>query len=1038
MYRCVLIAACCLLGLAPGALAQSPTATIGGVVTDSTGAVVPAASVTILNAETGQVRRTTTSDGRFTAASLQPGRYTVTVQSAGFRTLTVQDVVLGANETRTLDLELQIGSIDESVTVEGSSLIDAETGTLGAHIDRHMVENLPLNGRSFNSLLALVPGAVLAKAAPGEDGQYSVNGQRTNANYYTVDGVSANAGVTPGSAVNRLSVAGTTPATTVLGGTNNLASIDAVQEVHVQTSTYAPEFGRMPGAQVSVVTRSGTNEIHGSLYEFLRNDALDANNWFANSRTLDKPPLRHNQFGGTVGGPILRDRTFFFVSYEALRLRLGLVGITAVPSPGARQRTPEALRGLIDAFPVSNGRSLGHAVSEFHATYSNPTTVDATSVRVDHTINSHVSLFGRYNYAPSEGRVRGEGFDSLNEVGHVRIDTDSLTIGSIQVLGARVTNDLRANVGRTRTASLYTTDDFGGARPLSDAELFPGPFDRSTTTRALQVEADAYFFVGKDALNRQRQLNVVDSLSVVAGSHQFRFGVDYRRIASVIDLNPYYFRTMIDVALRPIDVEVPLVEVYTNFADKVTPVFENFSAYAQDTWKVTPRLALTYGVRWELNPPPKDPYIEGAFLATVTGGPSSAQQLGPGEPRWKTTYTNFAPRVSAAYEARSTPGWETILRGGWGVFYDLGTGMARAPSIPSSYKAVGYAPYPIDDATLEPAPLQLTPPYGGTFNRVPAFASHLHLPRTYQVNLTVEQALGADQVLSLSYVGAFGRELLWNQVLVDPNPEFHEVRETINGATSDYNALQVHLERRLSHGLSALASYTWSHAIDTESSEFAVHPDAGVADPNADRASASFDVRHVVAAAIAYDLPTPRVPNVAKALLAHWSVDAIVQARTAYPVNVLSGSRLGPVFVGSGRPDVVPGVPAYLVDPNAPGGWRLNRDAFKPAPTNLVTGEQLRQGTLGRNALRGFGASQIDLALHRRVRVTGKLFGELRVEVFNLFNHPSFADPVARLNANAKFFGRSLSTLSNGLGGLNAIYQVGGPRSIQLALKLQF
>ncbi len=1033
MYRRVLIAVFCLLGLVPAALAQSPTATIGGVVADSNGAVVPAPSVTVLNVETGQVRRTTASDGRFTAALLRPGRYTVTVQSAGFRSLAIRDLVLGANERRMLDITLQVGPIDESVAVEGSSLIDSETGTLGTHIDRHLVENLPLNGRSFNSLLALVPGAVLAKAAPGEAGQYSVNGQRTNANYYTVDGVSANAGIMPGSSVNQLSAAGTTPATTVLGGTNNLASIDAVQEVHIQTSTYAPEFGRMPGAQVSVVTRSGTNELHGSVYEFLRNDAFDANDWFANSVMLDKPPLHHNQFGGTVGGPILRDKTFFFVSYEALRLRQGLVGFTPVPSLGVRQRTPEELLGLVDAFPVPNGRSLGHGASEFHTTYSDPSNVDATSVRVDHTLNSRVSLFGRYNKAPSEARVRS---DSLNEVDHVRIDTDSLTIGSIQLLGARVTNDLRANVGRTRTVSVLTLDDFSGARPPSDAELFPGPFDRSTTYRTLQVEEDIQLSVGKDALNRQRQLNVVDSLSLFADAHRFHFGIDYRRIAAVIDLNRYYLYTKIDIALRPIYVEVPLVGIGANYADKVTPAFENFSAYAQDTWKATPRLVLTYGVRWELNPPPTDPYIEGAFLATVPGDPSSVRLLAPGEPRWKTTYTNFAPRVSAAYEARGRPGWETIVRGGWGVFYDVGTGMARAPAIPSSYKKVGYAPYPIDDATLEPVPLQLTPPFGSTFNRVPAFASHLHLPRTYQVNLTVEQSLGADEVLSLSYVGAFGRELLWNEVLVNPNPEFGEVRETLNGATSDYNAVQVHLERRLAHGLSALGSYTWSHAIDTESSEFAVHPDAGVADPNADRASASFDVRHVFAAAVAYDVPTPRVASIPKALLAHWSVDAIVQARTAYPVNVLAGARLGPIFQGSARPDVVPGVPVHLVDPNAPGGWRINPDAFKPAPGNAISGLQFRQGTLGRNTLRGFGAWQVDVALSRRVRLSEKLSGELRVEVFNLFNHPNFADPVARLTS--KYFGRSLSMLSRSLSGLNPLYQVGGPRSIQLALRLQF
>jgi hypothetical protein len=336
----------------PG-LAQSPTATLGGRVTDEREAVVPEASVVVTNTETGLRRGTTTDgEGTFAVALLPPGRYTASVAREGFKTAEMVDVGLRAGERQSLRITLSPGPISESVTIEGTSLIETESPAVGARIERALLENLPLSGRSFTSILSLAPGVIQTRVNQGpqgavfEPGQFSVNGQRTHANYFTVDGVSANFGTVSTPVVNgHNTLSGNVPALSILGGTSSLVSVDAIQEVAVLTSTYAPEYGRTPGGQVAVVTRSGTNEFHGSLFEYLRSDALDAADWFVNSNSAaEKPQLRSNQFGGGFGGPILRNRTFFFVSYEGKRLRIGTFGPSLVPSIALRQSAPAWMR----------------------------------------------------------------------------------------------------------------------------------------------------------------------------------------------------------------------------------------------------------------------------------------------------------------------------------------------------------------------------------------------------------------------------------------------------------------------------------------------------------------------------------------------------------------------------------------------------------------------------------------------------------------------------------------------------------------------
>ena len=394
--------------------AYGQTAQLSGVVRDPSQAVVAGASLTARNDETRVERATlTNSEGVYDVPFLAPGTYTVTVQAAGFRPVQRTGVKLDVAQTARLDFALELTTVGESVRVTaGAPLLQSESATVSTVIDRDLIDVLPLNGRSFQSLIALTPGVVMTKATFGEQGQFSVNGQRANANYFTIDGAGANVGVSTGLTLVQSS-SGSLPGLGANGGTNTLVAVDAMQEFRVQTSSYAPEYGRTPGAQISIVTRSGTNQMHGSLFDFFRNDALDANDWFANANSLSKPELRQNDFGGVLGGPVLipklydgRNRTFFFFSYEGLRLLQPQVESTDVPSLEVRQQSPANIQPYLNSFPLPNRPATNYGFAPFVSSFSNSDTLDATSLRVDHSIGTRVTLFGRYNYAPSNTTAR--------------------------------------------------------------------------------------------------------------------------------------------------------------------------------------------------------------------------------------------------------------------------------------------------------------------------------------------------------------------------------------------------------------------------------------------------------------------------------------------------------------------------------------------------------------------------------------------------------------------------------------------------------
>jgi hypothetical protein len=1054
------------------ALAQS--ASVSGRVTDNSNAVIPDVEVEIRNTDTGVTQNTKTNrDGFYTFAVLNPGHYLMNVRKQQFQTVSVTGIILNVQDNLSRNFVLQVGSSAESITVTAAGYtINTTDATVSTVVDRQFAENLPLNGRSFQTLIYLTPGVVVTTSNIDDNGQFSVNGQRPVSNYWMVDGVSANIGIgaTGSSPSPGNGLGGALGSFSVLGGTNSLVSVDALQEFRIQTSTYAPEFGRTPGGQISIVTRSGTNQFHGTLFDYFRNDVLDANNWFNTAVTppLPKAEERQNDFGGTFTGPIVKDRTFFFFSYEGLRLRLPQTSLDTVPDanpadPLARQNAIAAVQPFLNAFPLPNGPqakdALGNpipGVFDFNASYSNPASLDAYSLRIDHKLSDKWSLFGRYNYSPSEILQHKGGGGPISELQSENITIQTATAGATWVISPTISNDLRFNYSRTNAESHFSMDNSGGAVPLTSAP-FPSPFTVQNANFQLFLVAlnDGFIELGNGQHQLQKQINIVDSLSAQRGSHSMKFGVDFRRLTPLFD--PPAYSLIVEFADVPSTVTGNYALTAPSSTIGATFLFRNLGLYAQDTWRAAPRLTLTYGLRWDLDFVPKS--INGPNFAAATGfdlNNLSNLALAPvGTPLYKTTYGNVAPRVGAAYQLSQSQDWQTVVRGGFGVFYDLAT------SEEGSLLLSGGQNYPFGSFTSNPpgtfplsasavAPLPIAPPNATNGGALLAFDPRLRLPYTLEWNVAFEQAIGRQQTISASYIGAAGRRLLDTAFVFSPNPNLAAAQLVTNKGTSDYHSLQVQFQRRLSRGLQALASYAWSHSIDTGSAgSTAVTSNALVASAiNANRGPSDFDIRTAFNAGITYDVPAPKANALMNAFLRGWSIDNIILARSAPPVTVASDIYNG-MFVetlnGSFtflRPDVVPGQPFYLHGAQYPGGKALNPAAFTAPPTDPKTGQFL-QGNLGRNALRGFGMTQWDFAVHRDFPIHESLKLQFRAEMFNVLNHPNFGLPDGLLSdptfgLSTSMLGQALNNGNLGGGAFDPLYQLGGTRSIQFALKLIF
>ena len=1027
--------------------AQTEGARISGRVTDQTDAVIPGAECKITNLETSISTITTTNqEGIYVIADLRPATYRLTIQKEGFRTVVQPSLQLYVQDAVNENFKLALGPVAE-ISVVTAPLLQTDSATVSTVVDQQVVQNMPLNGRSFQSLIALTPGVVFTSQNLGQ-GQFSSNGQYTDANYFMVDGVSGNFGAAVGMGQ---SMGGALPAFTAQGGTNGLVSVDAMQEFRIQTSSYAAEYGRTPGAQISIVTKSGTNQFHGNAFDYFRNDLFDARNYF-DRPPLPKPPLRQNDFGGTLGGPIVKGKTFFFFSYEGLRLRLPQTSSSAFLTTSARAAVAPVYQSILKALPLPDPAApvldptcdniQNPCQADITVAYSNPSSLDATSIRVDHNLTKKITLFARYNYAPSYDATR-----YWEELAYDHANTDTFTAGVTALLTPTKVNDFRANWSRHTGTYINSLTNFHGGEAPPTSVLYPpsSPY-RPDKGQALIFAPGGEVREGTNYSNVQRQLNFVDTFSWAVGVHQLKFGIDYRRLKpTAVDSTGYaVFPAYTDLVAGTTGT------ILLDAEDPFTVKINNFSLFAQDTWRVTNRLTLTYGLRWEINTPPvsansRQPLyvLEGIFDANAIAAVPGAL--------WQTRLGNFAPRIGASY--RVTP--RTVVRGGFGVFYDLGYGYAGESAVAFPYWreefVSGDLPFDVTQPAFQP------PPFSTTFDSnvlyTTAFDPHLQLPVTLQWNAAIERQLGAKQTLTATYLGSDGGRLVRGDRVVPLALTTSSNNVTVtairNAGYSHYNAFQLQFQRRMSHGLQALVSYNLAKSSDLGSSD-----ENGLSAQSVSEivlpplTPSDYDVRHSIAGAVSYEAPAPSWNRVGNAILRGWAVDSLVRVFSGPPINVTVGGLAPVAGFYSTQAEIVPGPPFWIADRSQPSGKALNPAAFSLPPVGQV-------GDFPRNGLRSpYSINQTDVALRRRFNLTERIKLDVRAEYFNVFNHPMFGLPGSQCAPDPRWtygggsinpdFGKVCSTANVDAGGgsggtgQSALYAPGGPRSAQFTLKLLF
>jgi hypothetical protein len=1031
------------------------TALLVGRVADSSGTVIVKARVELVDVDRNTKDKVQTNkSGLYVFPAIRPSHYRLEVSAPGYKSASTTLTIFVQDDIQQ-NFSLAAGSPLESVIIETNGTPVGTTGAVGTVVEQTLVRELPLNGRSLQTLFQLTPGVVITPTSFASQGQFSVNGQRTNTNYFIIDGVSANvaiaAGVNPGQ-----SAGGSLPALTAFGGTNSLVSTDDVQEFAVLTSSYAPEFGRMPGGQVSIVTRSGTNEFHGEVFDYVRNDAFDANDWFANRDNLKRAALRQNDYGGVFGGPILKDTTFFFTSYEGIRLRQPTSIESEVPSAAARNDAPTSIKPFLNAYPLPNGPDEGNGLAQATYAFSNPSSLDTVSLRIDHHIGESLSMFGRYDYSTSDRKQRGAAINSLSTVTDSHFGLQTLTAGLTYRSSSTFINDLRFNWSGSSASGRDQLDGFGGAVPFRSELVFPPPFKEENSVFQFLPAVNArirQLTFGRDVANVQMQTNIVANLSYQTGNHLLKAGLDFRSASPQTAPAVYVQQT----AFADIQSALNLNSVFIAVAASV-PVhstFRNYSAYSQDAWKVVDRLSVSYGVRWDYNPSPSGRGANGEqpFAIENVNNLPALSLAKPGTPIYHSTSNNFAPRLGFACEMRRSPRTESIVRAGAGLFYDLGNGPAGnvfdGTSFPFSAQKLFFGlPFPLSQEDASPPSIPALAPFRTTV----AFPSVLKVPYTWQWNFALQQSLGAEQTLNVGYLGASGHSLLRTEEYVGGvagvPTAFTQVLFTNNAGYSNYNALQVRFLRRASAGAHIIASYSFSHSFDNVSTDSIFNGIPGqFLNPSVDYGSSDFDIRHTATLGVDYAPKFEGNSHALSMLLGNWTIDSVAMIHSSPPVNVTVSRDIG-FGVYDFRPDLVPGTAMYVDDPSVPGGRRFN-------PLALSVSSAQQQGSLGRNLFRGFPLFQVDLAFQRNFRIAERISIRARVEAFNLFNHPSFSPEsgeMGTLDSSDRLFpqtgfGLSQATLAQGLAGgrpgtlgsgFSPLYQIGGARSLQLALKIGF
>jgi hypothetical protein len=1040
--------------LVPASLAaQTHRASVRGTIYDPRQAAIPAASISVTRLETGEVRTTTaSSNGEYAMSSLPPGDYEIKVEAAGFKNY-AQKIQLLVNQELRLDVDLRVGgpAIEDEVLSEPVPL-KKDSASLGTVIENSQIAGLPLDGRNFYELSLLVPGAVPpAQGSAGSvrgDFAFSVNGAREDANNFLLDGVY---NVDP-----KLNTFGVRP------------SVDAIREFEMLTSTYDASFGRNPGAQVNVVLNSGSNDFHGSLFEFHRNAALDARNFFAPA-SEPKPKYIRNQFGGALGGPINRDRTFFFADYEGTRSREGITRITNVPTALERAGNfSQSLFGIptnpFTGMPFNNGvipdvfiNPVGRAIANlyplpnrnvpFQNFVSSPILRDdndSFDARVDHKLTDRADLTFRYSFGdrdlfepftgPSLSLVPGFG-DTVKR--RSQNGMGALTL----VLTPNLVNESR--VAFSRVAASVAQE----ASVLNSEVGLPTISPRERDLGLSFITITGFSPLGDEGNNPQNSVTNVyqflNNASYVHGNHLFKFGADlrfsqqnaFRDVESRGRLQFSPFFQLTGSALGDLLLGFPLLTSVARVDNPQKIRTESYNFFINDSYRVTQRLTLNAGLRYEYNSPPVDADDRANVYDVATGSLVRVGTNGVPRSGFEADKNNFAPRVGFAWSVSE----KTVLRAGYGVYYD------QSPLAPAEAL---YFNSPFFDNniffSLPRFPLTLNNPFPSFFP-FPLPDSALAIQRDLRTgymqhwNFNIERQLGSRSVLEVAYVGSKGTKLLTardiNQpqpsalppglpLVPRPDPRFDDIDLLESRANSNYHALQARFQQRLTRGFSALASYTWSKSIDDASNFF-----SSAGDPNfpqnsydvaAERGRSNFDVRHRLSFSYSYALPFRKPGDGFMANLVNgWETFGIVTLQSGRPFTVallseIDNSGTGRSILGFGandRPNVV-GNPD-LSNPTTQQWFNTAAFAF-PAPGTF--------GNAGRNILEGPGFQNVNMSLLKNTRFNERVNLQFRAEAFNLFNHPNFNLPDNFLGSPT--FGRITSARD--------------PRHIQFGLKLLF
>jgi len=1032
---------CGLLLSAWPARSQSLRGSIVGRVTDASKRPLPNADVVLVDEETNRKRTAKTSaNGEFAATLLPAGRYYVETSVAGYRQFSCV-VALLINQEIHIEIPLLPEKSVERVEVSGEAgLLKTESATLTTVIQNREIRSLPLDGRNVYELTLLAPG--LAPAAQGSAGSergdftFNVNGAREDANNYLLDGVFNGDPKLNGFAVS--------------------PPVDAVREYEVLTNAYDASFGRSVGGQINVVLQSGSNQLHGTAYEFLRNAVLDGTNYFAPKDTTPKD-IR-NQFGASLGGPIRKDRTFFFVDYEGLRIREGITQTTNVPTslerigdfshsslvpidvltgqpfpnsmiPKARM-SPVAL-AIAAQYPLPNRSTPGQ---NFVGSPTEEDRADHFDLRLDHNLSTssdlsfHYSLgdgdlFEPYGAAGSSASVPGYGNDVPRRVQNVMLS-------ETHIFPPNLLNEARLGFNRV---SLQVNQQ-NQHNNLNQAVGLPTAWMNPRDTGLSQIVVSGFPTLGDEINNPQRTTSDVyeftDNANWTHGSHLFKFGTDLQRLqqnafADVESRGLLEFLGFTGNALAEMLQDAPSFTALARLDNPQHLRTQSYNFYAQDSWHARPNLTLTLGLRYEYNTPAVDPRDRATIYDPSTQSIVPVGKNGIPRAGYYPDKNNFAPRLGVAWTPDTARKW--VIRSGYGIYYDQ---SALAPS-----QGLYFSPPYFNLQVFVPSaqfPILLENPFPSNypgFIPTPAFTfqRNLRTPYMQQWNLSLERELGRSSVAELAYVGTKGTKLIDNRdinqakpspqpVNPRPVPQFADIDAYESRGNSNYHALQAKFTQRLHAGLSALASYTWSKSIDDASGFF-----SSAGDPNfpqdsnntrADRGLSNFDVRHRLTVAYSYDLPLANM-----ALLRGWQTNGVWTFQTGRPFTVtllpgVDNSNTGIPSIQFGvvdRPNLI-GNP-HISNPSS-DAW-FNTSAFAMSPYGTF-------GNAGRNILTGPGFASVDVSAVKNTPIREGLTLQFRAEFFNLLNRPNFNLPDSFLGSPA--FGRVLSA--------------GTPRRVQFGLKL--